>query len=110
MTPTKLVYLDDMGLLQLSAKVMAIQQEDGKLFVVLDQTIFYPQGGGQPFDMGAIKSPTAEFHVDEIRFVMYGAVGIPCGGTHVGALSDIEHITIRKIKNEKGNIRVSYEV
>ncbi|MCL4361816.1 hypothetical protein M1446_05675 [Candidatus Dependentiae bacterium] len=35
---------------------------------------------------------------------------ILCGGTHVLNTKDIGHITIRKIKNEKGNLRVSYAV
>ncbi len=42
------------------------------------------------------------------RVVMYGAAGIPCGGTHVNNLGTIGTITIRKIKKEKDAIRVSY--
>lgn len=35
---------------------------------------------------------------------------ILCGGTHVLNTKDIGQVTIRKIKNEKGNLRVSYAV
>lgn len=35
---------------------------------------------------------------------------ILCGGTHVVNTGDIGYVTIRKIKNEKGNLRVSYVV
>jgi Ser-tRNA(Ala) deacylase AlaX len=44
------------------------------------------------------------------RVVMYGDFGVPCGGTHVAQLADIGHITIRKVKPEKGMIRVSYQI
>jgi Ser-tRNA(Ala) deacylase AlaX len=45
-----------------------------------------------------------------VRVVMYGTFGVPCGGTHVAQLGDIKDITIRKVKLEKGAIRVSYDV
>ncbi len=37
-----------------------------------------------------------------------GDIGVPYGGTHVGNLCDIGTVTIRKIKQEKGIIKVSY--
>lgn len=47
---TKLLYLDDCYKKEFLAKV----KEKGEGFVVLDQTAFYPVGGGQPADMGFI--------------------------------------------------------
>lgn len=45
----------------------------------------------------------------KIRLVVFGKdFYIPCGGTHVQALSEIPKITVRKIKMEKGKVRVSY--
>lgn len=35
---------------------------------------------------------------------------IPCGGTHVKSLGDIEFIEIRKVKKSKGLLRISYDV
>lgn len=35
---------------------------------------------------------------------------IPCGGTHVKGLGDIESIEIRKMKKSKGLLRISYDV
>ncbi len=69
MKPTSLTYLEDMSLLALEAEVLAVEEEEGKTVVVLDQTIFYPQGGGQPFDQGFIRSASAVFKVEEVRFV-----------------------------------------
>lgn len=45
------------------------------------------------------------------RVVMYGEnFGIPCGGTHVKNLHEIDPIAIPKLKEKKGVIRVSYAV
>ena len=48
---SKALYLVDSYLKEADAAVVSV--EDGK-FVVLDQTIFYPNGGGQPYDKGRI--------------------------------------------------------
>ena len=45
------LYLSDSYLKNCGAKVVAVK--DGK-FVFLDQTVFYPRGGGQPCDTGKI--------------------------------------------------------
>lgn len=48
---TKTLYLEDSYLRRCDATVTSIK--DGK-YVILDQTIFYPKGGGQPWDTGKI--------------------------------------------------------
>jgi Ser-tRNA(Ala) deacylase AlaX len=65
---TKLQYLEDMHALWGSAKVLEAGEQDGRQFVVLDQTILYAQGGGQPADHGSMKSGTVEFVVTDVRF------------------------------------------
>ncbi|MDQ5957453.1 MAG: hypothetical protein QG614_428 [Patescibacteria group bacterium] len=238
---TKLIYLENMQLLESSARIEDIKElENGTISIVLDQTVFYPQGGGQPYDNGLIlKNQDTTFNVTEVRFneglvhhigvyisgkfnigdeikciveksrrdlhtrfhsaghlvdmglfelgkkwkptkgyhfpqgayveyelsdnvfdeslikelemkcneiikrnidtkimfmdksemskychfvpdflperkpsriVLYGEFGVPCGGTHCKNLSEIQNITIRKIKKEKDMIRVSYDV
>lgn len=57
-----------MDRLELESRVIAVDQQDGRDVVVLDQTIFYPQGGGQPYDQGSIESPTSRLRVEEVRF------------------------------------------
>lgn len=52
--PTKLLYYDDMYLSKTSAKVINLKKSDNGLDVILDQTIFFPEGGGQPADIGTI--------------------------------------------------------
>jgi misacylated tRNA(Ala) deacylase len=48
---TRALFLEDGYLKECDAVVVSVK--DGK-FVVLDQTIFYPKGGGQPCDTGKI--------------------------------------------------------
>lgn len=42
---TTLLYLEDSYLLYTKASVLKTGKDDKGLFIVLDQTIFYPQGG-----------------------------------------------------------------
>jgi Ser-tRNA(Ala) deacylase AlaX len=70
MNPTDLMYMSDMECLETTASVLDVfSGDDGKSILVLDRTIFYPQGGGQPADHGKISSASADFHVDDVRFL-----------------------------------------
>ena len=64
---TTLLYLEDCWKLEDTAQVIALSNWEGKTAVILDKTIFYPQGGGQPFDQGTIKGTNAIFEVTEVR-------------------------------------------
>ncbi|MFB3888524.1 MAG: alanyl-tRNA editing protein AlaXM [Candidatus Bathyarchaeia archaeon] len=57
---TKALYLSDSYMRECDAQVVSVK--DGK-YVVLDQTIFYPKGGGQPHDVGKILRNNEEFSV-----------------------------------------------
>ena len=57
---TKALYLEDSYLKEAEANVVSVK--DGK-FVILDKTIFYPNGGGQPYDTGKIVRDTEAFNV-----------------------------------------------
>ncbi|MGB0364805.1 MAG: alanyl-tRNA editing protein [Candidatus Poseidoniaceae archaeon] len=63
---TKKLYLESIEaayLEEFTAEVISI--EDNK--VVLDQTLFYPLGGGQNWDLGTIDGPNGEMKVIEVR-------------------------------------------
>src|SRR5271170_7651969 len=68
---TKLLYLDDTDNHLATATVLSIENSEEKgISVILDQTIFYPQGGGQPADQGQITDNTgALFTVKDVRMV-----------------------------------------
>lgn len=66
---TKLLYLEQMSQYTCEAQVSEVMNEDDRSVVILDQTIFYPQGGGQPYDTGIISNEGKKFIVEDVRFV-----------------------------------------
>ena len=53
METKKLFYLDVMQR-EFTAEVLSCEETKGGFSVVLDQTAFYPEGGGQPYDRGTL--------------------------------------------------------
>ncbi|KAI3756123.1 hypothetical protein L1987_55937 [Smallanthus sonchifolius] len=70
-TPTILLYHDDMFNLQSTATLLSSSPvEDCRHALILDSTIFHPQGGGQPSDTGFITDVTSshfKFVVQDVR-------------------------------------------
>lgn len=71
---THLQYLEDTYQFLSEAKILEIKETDKGLALILDQTIFYPQGGGQPADHGVITSATGKFIVTDVRLDPSGIV------------------------------------
>jgi Ser-tRNA(Ala) deacylase AlaX len=72
---TKLLYMDDFGIVACEAIVTEIKNsEDGRTIVVLDQTCFYPRGGGQDWDTGKISASAMRYAVSEVRLDEGGVV------------------------------------
>ncbi|MFA4887376.1 MAG: alanyl-tRNA editing protein AlaXM [Candidatus Nanoarchaeia archaeon] len=63
---TEQVYLQDSYLKELDATVVEVINAR---FLVLDKTIFYAQGGGQPFDLGTITFGAETFNVLSVKKV-----------------------------------------
>ena len=51
---TERLYFADPYLTRFSARVVAREQRDQRPAVALDQSAFYPEGGGQPADTGTL--------------------------------------------------------
>ena len=70
---TKLIYMEEMSKLEHSTQVVEVfpgeNEGDDRTVVILAETVFYPQGGGQPWDTGTIEGADTKFNVEEVRFV-----------------------------------------
>ncbi|MBY5932621.1 alanyl-tRNA editing protein [Tateyamaria omphalii] len=85
---TKPLFRDDAYARDAQGVVTGHTQEGG---IVLDQTVFYPTGGGQPGDSGSIAWDTAELTIattvkgegDDIILVPAEPRALPPVGTHV---------------------------
>lgn len=78
---TRLLYLEDFDVVDCDAVVRSVgTHEDGRTIVVLDQTCFYPRGGGQDWDTGLIETESVGFRVEEVRLDETGEV------LHIGTM------------------------
>jgi misacylated tRNA(Ala) deacylase len=51
---TEMLFMHNCYIKEFEAKVLQHGEQDGRHFVVLDKTAFYPLGGGQPSDKGTL--------------------------------------------------------
>lgn len=67
---TQLIYLDDSYQKEMDAQILDAQPDgDGKYKLILDKTVFYAMGGGQPSDQGTLTSPSwnGEVYLVQVR-------------------------------------------
>lgn len=90
MQPTPKLYFRDSSLLEFSATVIDAKPSDRGHSVVLDQTAFYPTGGGQPSDTGMLGEGTVvdvfEDKAGTIYHVVEGAGSLEPGQTVSGII------------------------
>ncbi|MFL0250385.1 alanyl-tRNA editing protein [Clostridium neuense] len=67
---TEKMFYDDPYICQGEAKIVDVVEKNNKYEVILDKTPFYPEGGGQPCDLGTINGIPVEF-VHEKDDVIY---------------------------------------
>ncbi|OGJ51748.1 hypothetical protein A2335_03020 [Candidatus Peregrinibacteria bacterium RIFOXYB2_FULL_32_7] len=104
---TKLIYLEDTYLFKAIAKVMEIKNTEFGQAIILDQTVFYPQGGGQPCDQGKIYSGKGVFIVSKVQLdengVVYHFGEFESGNFEKDEIVDLEIDSKRRIINAKNH-------
>ncbi|RYG72422.1 alanyl-tRNA editing protein [Lentibacillus lipolyticus] len=80
--PTKKLYYQDQYLQSFTANLQGSGKDDqGRLYVVLDQTAFYPTGGGQPHDTGTLNGVNV-YDVEEVDGEIRHYLEEPAKGDH----------------------------
>lgn len=102
---TKLNYLEDPYLSESEAVIKEVKDTERGKAIILDQTIFYPQGGGQPADKGRIYTEEAVFIVADVRMDEDGTV-YHFGEFEKGELSEGNTVKLqidieKRLKNTK---------
>ncbi|MCR3759937.1 alanyl-tRNA editing protein [Clostridium felsineum] len=76
---THKLFYDDSYICESEGKIVSVIEKDGKFEIVLDETSFYPEGGGQPCDLGTINDIPVEY-VYEKGDVIYHVMSIKPNG------------------------------
>ncbi len=63
--PTELLFYEDPHIFEFKANIIGIEGD----LVILDKTYFYPEGGGQPADIGTFEQNGLEVNVIDVRKV-----------------------------------------
>jgi misacylated tRNA(Ala) deacylase len=92
---TTLLFQDDSYIHSFEATVLAVDHKNGGL--VLDQTAFYPGGGGQPADFGTLSAAEQNFKVQRVKKIggklvhLIEGDQLPAADTKIQGLIDWEH-------------------
>ena len=72
MTETQRLYYEDVYIREFQAQVLACQAAGKGYAILLDRSAFYPEGGGQPSDQGALDSvKVTEVHEKDGELLHY---------------------------------------
>jgi alanyl-tRNA synthetase len=63
---TELLYYDDQSRMEFEAMVLDVFEREEGYDVVLDRTLFYPEGGGQPADTGTLSTDDTTVDVEDV--------------------------------------------
>lgn len=99
-------YLEDTELFSSEAIVTEMDEGVGIAVpsITLDETIFYPQGGGQPTDIGTISSGESVFAVDRVSYrdgEIYHSGTVRSGSFRQGDIVTLQIDGERRMRNAK---------
>ncbi|MEE1130310.1 MAG: DHHA1 domain-containing protein [Caryophanon sp.] len=80
-----LLYYNDAYIQQFDATVTEVGEQDGRAYVVLSNTAFYPTGGGQPHDTGTLNG-VAVTDVEKVGDDIRHYVSAPVTGSITGQI------------------------
>ena len=87
------LYEEQPYLTQFTAQVCSCAQGKRGWDVILDQTAFYPEGGGQPYDLGTLGGvQVLEVHEREGHVVHTCSAPLEEGSTEIGRASCRERV------------------
>jgi misacylated tRNA(Ala) deacylase len=89
---TKLLYQTDSYLKEFEAVVTAVDPENNGL--ILDQSAFYPGGGGQPSDAGLLESEGKSYNVSKIKRIAGNLVHLVDGQEPLPEVGTVVHGSI----------------
>lgn len=93
--PTEQLYYDDQDRMEFEAIVLDVIERDEGFVVVLDQTMFYPEGGGQPADTGSLSTDDTSTDVWDVQqqngVILHRTDDDPGKGEFVRGQIDAEH-------------------
>ena len=105
------LYQQDAFLQTFSAQVLRCEAQGKNWQIVLDQTAFYPEGGGQPADQGAITGANTTVRVldvhergAEIHHLCDGP--LPVGQTVTGQVDWAAHMKLLRDAGYAGNLNL----
>jgi len=73
-----------------TARIVEFKEHDGQRHVALDQTLFYPEGGGQPCDSGTLNGLPVNYVYEESGIVFHAVQGNIAAGESVHGAVDWE--------------------
>ncbi|MFB6154365.1 MAG: alanine--tRNA ligase, partial [Haloferacaceae archaeon] len=91
---TDKLFYDDQERTEFEAVVLDVFEREDGYDVVLDQTMFYPEGGGQPADTGTLSTDDVSVEVTDVQerdgVVLHRTDGSPGKGEFVRGQVDVE--------------------
>ena len=77
MPETRKLYYDDPSAMVAEAKILEIRESGINTDIILDRTVFYPEGGGQPCDMGTMGGVSVINVLEEGLVIVHTVKGCP---------------------------------